>query len=301
MSFKIGIVGGGFVGGTCFKVFSQLANSDVRLYDKDPKRCKNTIEEVAECEFVFVAVPTPMNVDTGECHTNIVEKVCAEIRKHSKDCIIVLKSTIPPGTTERINFNNGNVLFSPEFLTEASPYEDFCNLGYQIIGVPDLESTNLADRLALVFYSCHDQGIISSQRVYTVASRMAEMVKYTRNTYLATRLSFFNEINQICEKLELPYDILKFYAGLDPRVGNHYNKIDKQNQGFGGHCLPKDLSALIHSSQKLKVDPVVLKSVRARNDMVRNTRDWEEMQDRAVIKKKEGIPVCPTELEKTSE
>lgn len=286
MDIKLGVVGGGFVGGTCYKVFSQLEGADVRLYDKNPDRSKNTIEEVAECDFVFVAVPTPMDMETGECHTNIVEKVCAEIRKHSKDCVIVIKSTVPPGTTERVDFNHGNVLFSPEFLTEASPYEDFCTLGYQIVGVPTVASQSLADDLANIFYQAHIQGIINSPKVYTIHSRAAELVKYTRNTYLATRLSFFNEIKQIAEALEIPYDIVRFYAGLDSRVGQHYNKVVKDNEGWGKSCLPKDINALIFAAKSVGVDPKILEASWRKNLEVRplDKKDWEQMEGRAVVK-----------------
>jgi UDPglucose 6-dehydrogenase len=285
----IGVVGGGFVGGTCYKVFSKLEGYDVRLYDKDLTRTKNTLKEVAECDVIFVAVPTPMDVSTGQCHTNIVERVIADLRNLNTESYIVIKSTVPPGTTENLNFSYGKIWFSPEFLTEARPYEDFVSLPYQILGIPTKEEfeKNPGNQVFEAFQEANRQGIIISDHLHVCNSRIAEMVKYTRNTYLATRLSFFNEIKQICDALDVDFDFMKNLAGLDPRVGHHYNKVEDGNEGFGGHCLPKDLNALRYIALKNGVDTDVLNGIWNKNLKVRKVRDWEQMEGRAVIKKED--------------
>lgn len=285
---KIGIIGQGFVGGTCYEAFSKIEGYEVRAYDKDPERSKNSFEEVVESNVIFVAVPTPMDLDTGECYTHIVDKVVAQIRAKNTDSYIVIKSTVPPGTTERLNFSYGKIAFSPEFLTEANAYTDFVNLPYQIVGYS--EESQLDDEgfglIGDIFIDAYKQGIMQSREIYSISARTAELCKYTRNTYLATRLSFFNEIKLVCDKLKIPYDELKYFAGLDERVGNHYNTVDPENPGFGGHCLPKDLSALVYEMEnKLAQSAWLLRGVRDRNDAVRKERDWEKMPGRAVIKK----------------
>ena len=116
-----------------------------------------------------------------------------------------------------------------------------------------------------------------------------EMVKYTKNTYLATRLSFFNEIKQICDKLDVDFNFVKSVAGLDERVGNHYNTVNEDNPGWGGHCLVKDINALIYLEKSLGIDPKVLQAVADKNLEVRKYRDWEKQEGRAVIKKKPNL------------
>lgn len=291
---KIGIIGQGFVGGTCYEAFSKLEGYEVFAYDKDPERSKSSFEEVVECDVIFVAVPTPMDSVTGECHTNIVDKVITQIRAKNKDSYIVIKSTVPPGTTERLNFSYDKIAFSPEFLTEADAYNDFVNLPYQIIGYS--EESQIDDSgfqlIGNIFIDAHRQGVMRSKRIHSISARAAEMVKYTRNTYLATRLSFFNEIKQICDKLKISYDQLRYYAGLDGRVGNHYNEVKKGDEGWGKSCLPKDINALIFKAKELKIKPMVLEAVWEKNLEVipEDKKDWEQMPGRAVIKKEDSDP-----------
>ncbi len=287
---KIGIIGQGFVGGTLYKALSKMGGDyEVRAHDKDPERSRNTLEEVAECDVVMVAVPTPMSMDTGECHTNIVERVIADLRQKNANNFIVIKSTVIPGTTERLNFSYGNIGFSPEFLTEANSYNDFVNLPYQILGYGEesqLETEGFC-KLQKIFFDAHSQGVMACAKVYSVNARIAEMAKYTRNAYLATRLSFFNEMKQICDKLKIPYDELKYFAGLDPRVGQHYNRIDEDEPEFSGSCLVKDLNALTVVAKSLGIDPKMLSATWTKNLEVAKKRTWEEMEGRAVIKRED--------------
>ena len=293
---KIAMLGGGFIGSTLYKTFSQLHKYETCLHDIKQEECRANkelenvnfvdLETAAASDFVFVALPTPMNLDTGECHTGFVESAVANIRKHNKDNVIVIKSTVPPGTTEKMNFSHGNVIFNPEFLKEKSPYEDFTSIPYQILGAPTNNETDACDAVSDIFHEANFKDIMKCTKVFVTSSRMAEMTKYVRNTYLATRLSFFNEIKQISDKLELDYDSLRFYAGMDKRVGHHYNKVEDGNRGFGGHCLVKDLNEIIYLAKQLGVYPEVLEAAWEKNLEVREHKDWLEQTDRAVIKGK---------------
>lgn len=296
---KLLCVGAGFVGGTCYKVFSQLENWDVRVCDLNPEESflkktfdgeiKWTEEPFAkEADLIFLAVPTPMVEETGECFTKFVEDAIASLRKYNQDNWICIKSTVPPGTTQKLHEKYKRVCFNPEFLTEANALNDFINLPYQIIGSPELMEgimDGIDNPIFDLYGNCAHEGLLNirSGAVLEISSTQAEMVKYLRNCYLSTRLSFFNEMKQICDKLDIDYAATAYWAGLDERVGSHYNRVDPQNPGFGGHCLPKDLSALVALSRKLGVDPKVLKAVRDKNDEVRQMRDWESMENRAVI------------------
>ena len=280
---KIGIVGQGYVG-TAIKVGFE-SYYDLETYDKfstDKSTC-NLPDLVAECDVIFVCVPTPMNTD-GSCHTDIVESVVKEIddwtrRKGKEDRpIIVIKSTVPPGTTDRLHkkYKNINVIFNPEFLSEANFIEDFKNQTRVILGGTRKGTNLLRQVYSKVFPTAH---------IIKTGSITAEMVKYMTNAYLATKVSFSNEIKQICDKLDIDYDKVVEYATLDERLGKTHLGVPGPDGdlGFGGHCLPKDINALISVAHEFGIEPGVLEAVVETNDKVRKNRDWEEMKGRAVV------------------
>ena len=127
--------------------------------------------------------------------------------------------------------------------------------------------------------------VFPTAHIIKTDSTHAEMVKYLTNTFLSTKVSFANEIYQICDKLKVDYDKVIEYATLDDRLGNsHWNVPGHDGDfGFGGHCFPKDLSALIHLTKELGTINNVISSVKETNDQVRKDRDWELMKGRAVI------------------
>ena len=280
---NIGIVGQGYVGTAIrvgFEPYYKLETYD--KFDESKSTCILS-DLVAECEVIFVCVPTPMN-DDGSCHTDIVESVIKDIDKWSsryhKDVspIVVIKSTIPPGTTDRLNkkYKNVSVIFNPEFLSEANFIEDFKNQTRIILGGTRKGTNLLRQVYSKVFPTAH---------IIKTGSITAEMVKYMTNSYLATKVSFSNEIKQICDKVGADYDKVVEYATLDERLGKTHLGVPGPDGefGFGGHCLPKDLNALISVAHELGVVREVLEAVIETNDRVRKNRDWEEMKGRAVI------------------
>ena len=280
---KIGIIGQGYVG-TAIKVGFE-PYYDLETYDKynEDKSTCGLSDMVAECEVIFVGVPTPMNED-GSCHTDIVESVVKEIdewvSRYHKDVspIVVIKSTVPPGTTDRLHrkYKNVNVVFNPEFLTEANFIEDFKTQDRIILGGTRKGTNLLRQVYSKVFPTAH---------IIKTGSKTAEMVKYMTNSYLATKVSFANEIYQICQKINIDYDKVVEYATLDERLGKTHLSVPGPDGdlGFGGHCLPKDLNALITFAQNLDLEPIVLETVNWVNDKFRKNRDWEEMKGRAVV------------------
>lgn len=286
------IVGCGFVGAAAYEAFEKIEGWKVLAYDKFYETCKLAQDvknvrfvdfvDAAKSDVIFVALPTPMDKDTGECRTDLVRNIINTLRSVRSDSEIIIKSTVPPGTTKELNDKYGNIYFNPEFLTEADPFQDFVNLPYQIIGLPS--ETNPANLLALYrdAYNqklCDDIPMVAGGKmILECDSTMAEMVKLTRNCYLATRLSFFNEIKQICDKLNISYDEMREFAGMDDRVGSHYNKVSDENPGWGLSCLPKDLNDLMFVARSVGVDPMVMKAVWEKNLEVRKDRDWERME-----------------------
>ena len=276
----IGIIGQGFVGNAIYQKFKNYF--EVLTFDLDSKLCNSTLENICDrCETIFVCLPTPMNED-GSCCTNIVEDVLKDIEIltsfEQKEKTIVLKSTVSPGVTKKWNteFNFLNIVFNPEFLTEANAVNDFENQSRIILGGPRPQTTKLKQIYSKVFPKAH---------IIKTDSTHAEMVKYLTNSFLATKVSFANEIYQICNKLKIDYDKVVEYAVLDDRLGKSHWAVPGPDGdfGFGGHCLPKDLSALIHIAMQLNTETNVLNAVEETNDVVRQNRDWEDMKGRAVI------------------
>ena len=280
---KIGIVGQGYVG-TAIKVGFE-SYYDLETYDKysEEKSTMQLADMVESCEVIFVCVPTPMNKD-GSCNIDVVEGVIKQINKlltdwkSDKKPIVVIKSTVPPGTTEKLHkkFKNVNVIFNPEFLTEANFIDDFKNQTRIILGGTRKGTNKLRQIYSKVFPTAH---------IIKTHSTIAELVKYMTNSYLATKVSFANEMYQICEKFDMDYDKVVEYATLDERLGvTHWSVPGPDGElGYGGHCLPKDINALISVAHELGINTEVLEAVVETNDRVREDRDWEEMKGRAVI------------------
>lgn len=273
---KIGIIGQGFVGSAVYQKFKDFY--DVLTYDIDSSKCNSTEEEVVKsCKVIFVCLPTPMNSD-GSCNTDIVEDAVKKINKRAKNKILVIKSTVTPGTTASLNkkYKNVSVCFNPEFLTERNAINDYNQQNRIILGGPKSSTTILKQVFSVVFPSAN---------VIKTDSSYAEMVKYITNAFLSVKVSFANEMYQLCQKLKLDYDKIIEYAKYDNRLGNSHWCVPGPDGdfGFGGHCFPKDLQAIIHLTEKLKTQNCVLIATKKTNDSVRKNRDWEKMKGRAVI------------------
>ena len=279
---KIGIGGQGYVGTAVKEVFSK--HYDVETYDLDKDKCSvDYLEDLVELtNIIFVCVPTPMKKDS-RCDTSIVEAIVKDINdmvvsRNVSDRIVAIKSTIPPGTTERLNkeCHNISVIFNPEFLTEANFIDDFKNQNRIIIGGVRPASTKLRQIYSLVF---------PNVKIVKTGSTTAEMVKYFTNTFLATKVSFANEMKMICDELNIDYDKVVEYSTYDERLGKSHWAVPGPDGklGFGGSCFPKDLNALISTAIDLKIFPKVLLSTWETNLKVRPEKDWEELKGRAVI------------------
>ena len=280
---KIGIVGQGYVGSAIKAGFESYY--DIETYDKydDDKSTCELEDMISSCEVIFVCVPTPMNKD-GSCHTDIVESVVEEIdgwtNRYHKDIkpTVVIKSTVPPGTTDRLHkkYKGVDVIFNPEFLTEMNFIEDFKNQSRIILGGIRRGTSLLRQVYSKVFPHAT---IVKTNAMY------AEMVKYFINCFLATKVSFANEMKMFCDVLKIDYDKVVEYATYDERLGKSHWAVPGPDGelGFGGHCLPKDLSAIISLSSELGGHTVVLEAVKNLNLWIRANKDWEEMKGRAVI------------------
>lgn len=301
----VGIVGQGFVGTA---VREGLRNTHiVYTYDKKDGDCLGCYESKElsispfqqfspfsdysglipikwlwkNCRVVFLCLPTPMQSD-GSCDTSIVESVVGELYASTSDSsiqpIIIIKSTVPPGTTERLltKYANLRICFNPEFLTEKDSVNDFQNQSRIIIGTDDPE-------VAATVRQMYDQSFPGvEQRV--VNPTVAELVKYFTNIALAVRVSLANEFYQIADDLGINYDQVRDIACLDRRLGDSHWRVPglENKRGFGGSCFPKDLNGLIAFARSIGIRCPTMQGAWETNLMVRTERDWEQLVGRAV-------------------
>ena len=273
---NIGIIGQGFVGNAIYQKFKNYYN--VKTYDiKGNIHCNSNEQETLDNEVVFICLPTPMNQD-GSCHTDIVEAAIKRVFEFGVAKIAVIKSTVPPGTVAKWNkqFPSLNIVFNPEFLTEANAVNDFNNQTRIILGGPRKGTTKLKTLYSKVFPKAT---IVKTDSTY------AEMVKYVTNSFLATKVSFANEMYQICGELDIDYDKVIEYAMYDERLGSsHWNVPGPDGDfGYGGHCFPKDVQALLIKAEELGLEPQMLEATHAKNEQVRKNKDWLGMKGRAII------------------
>ena len=281
---RIGIVGNGYVG----QATSLLSNKDTDLYiyDIDPdKRVPNkdtTLQSVAtDCDIVFVCVPTPMDMSTGRCHTNIVESVVSDLKTHNPHVDVVVRSTVPVGLCDSLNVN-----FMPEFLTERNWKNDVRTCVDWVIGCHDGNS-KFQDKVRTLFKYAASHGKVNPGfRLHFVGCREAELCKYARNVFLSTKVSFFNEIHEFCQGADIDYESVRLLTGLDPRIGESHTQVPGPDgkKGFGGTCFPKDTSSLYMQIKNADVEPIVIDAIIRRNQTVdRPEEDWKDDKGRAVI------------------
>jgi len=271
--YSVGIIGNGFVGSAVASGFALHAK--VCVYDTDPSRSINTLEETMNCDFVFVTVPTPMNLDeNNKIDLSIVREIFKEASSISTGAsIFILKSTVIPGTSAALarEFPNLEIVFNPEFLTERSARLDFINAARIVLGGAGP--------------ACVRVGSLYRQRfphtpIIMTDSTSAEFVKYMCNCFFATKISFMNEMKQAGQSLGLDWDDIMSAFLLDGRIGNSHVEAPGHdgNHGFGGKCFPKDINAFINFFKSIDINPTMLMAAWAKNIEVRESADWEEIE-----------------------
>lgn len=218
-------------------------------------------EALEKAEFVFICVGTPSGVD-GEADLKYVAAAARSIAENMKRPMIVInKSTVPVGTGDWVadiihNHRNDGIDFSvvscPEFLQEGSAINNFMNPHRTVLGSMNREA---ADQVAQLHLPLRAPIVITDLRT-------AEMIKYASNAFLATKISFINEIANVCE--ELGADVTEVAAGMgyDVRIGSHFLRA---GLGYGGSCFPKDVKALAHMATEMGIEPRILNSVMETN------------------------------------
>ena len=281
---RIGIVGKGFVGSAVQFGFSPSVGVDaeVKVYDKDPNKSTHTLQEVVlGSDIIFLSVPTPSNKD-GSINLDIVKSILNDINEiysETVNSIILLRSTVIPGTTRKLQekYPKLRIVFNPEFLTERAANFDFINQSRFVVG------GNLDDVLEVSELFRKRFG--KSMSIIETNFETAELIKYMTNTFFATKISFLNDMKLLSDKCGAIWeDTIEGFV-RDGRVGHTHLSVPGHDgrYGFGGSCFPKDIQALINCANDLGVDMNVLNGVWKTNLEVRPERDWEQLKGRSIV------------------
>lgn len=240
---KITIAGHGFVGKAHYELLKN--KHEIQIYDP-----RLGYTDFGDPDAVIVCVATPPNAGGGCKMDNVFDVIGM-----SPDVPVLIKSTISVEGWQMLvdTFPNRMLNFSPEFLREASWLEDITNMNLMLIG----GTSNCFWR-----------------DVFEVSIEIAEpeeliLAKYARNSFLALKVAYFNQLYDLCEALEVDYEAVAHYTGMDHRITNSHTKITEQ-RGFGGHCFPKDTSALVESAQNYKVSLSILEEAINYNKRIRS-------------------------------
>lgn len=268
-----GIIGVGMVGGALkdyFEKKGKITGKDLFLHD--PLKGFDSTEELNKADVIFICVPTPylkgpVPSKVEGFDLSYIEDAFSKIKGEK---VIVIKSTILPGTTQKFQekYPQHKILFNPEFLTELTAEQDMSYPDRQIIGYTE-QSLNAAKDVMMLLPLAPYEKIMPSTE--------AEMVKYFGNNWFAVKVAFANQMYDVCSKLGINYDIVMEAAAADKRIGpSHLVALHKGYRGYGGKCLPKDIRAFIQFGDSLGVDLKLHKTTEDINNELMKKQNIED-------------------------
>lgn len=263
MKYKIGIYGCGMVGGALLRYFEKKENYEVFVYDK---KGLGSIEEINNADFIYICLPTPYTPKIG-CDVSIIKE---GIRSLTGSKVVIIKSTISPGTTFLLQneFPQHRFLFNPEFLTEITADQDMEHPDRQIVGYTDQSYTIAKDILQQLPLAPYER---------IVPAHVAEFIKYGTNNWFAIKVAIHNELYDVCKKFGLTeeeFEELTSGLAADKRVGRTHLTINhKGKRGYWGKCLPKDMKAFLEFSKYLGVETPIREAANKYNDELLKSQD----------------------------
>jgi len=257
---KVGIVGVGFVGHAVKNAYD-IAEVETVCIDF-AKGYTATYEEIYTCDAVFVCVPSPVAAD-GSCDTSYLESVMLQLSRYTG--VIISKVTAPPAIYIKLQKEYPTLIHAPEFLRAVSADQDYLDGTIAILGGDPAQSA-IAKPIIL-------KAQTKITKITYIPIGEASIVKYLENCFLATKVVFMNEIASLAKEAGLDYNIIKEAVQYDERQGtSHFDVPGPDGEyGFGGHCFPKDTSAMLKYAGDLGVDLSVLSQAVAKNKSIRNS------------------------------
>jgi UDPglucose 6-dehydrogenase len=231
--YMIAVIGSsGVVGGAVTKAFSKV----MEVVKVDSTSNQSIYSDVSKCDVVFICVPTPSSED-GSVNMSICDEVVEKLKDNKQ--IVVIKSTVPPLTNKRYSKKYPNLSFvsSPEFLTEATPYEDFIHPDRIVIGA---DNVSVIEKVS----GYYDQAIPNA-RIIIMNPIEAELVKYGANAFLALKVIYFNEFKYVCDLLGADFEPVRAGICTDKRIGFSHSSVTPEG-GYSGMCFPKDTKGIAH-------------------------------------------------------
>lgn len=283
---KILLIGFGFVG----KATYLLNNKDIEIfiYDCNADVClpKDIVLEdiVKIVDIIFISLPTPTYMD-GSCYTKLIDDYITKLNHN----YIIIRSTVPIGYCD-----SKNVFFMPEFLTEKDWKNDFINNKYWMFGIYEGCPLNIEEifkeKINYLINSAYNNNSIKHNNIRFGKNKEMELNKLIRNTFLATKVSYFNEIYDLTQKIGINYNNVIDYVKLDDRIGNsHMSCPGTDNmRGYGGTCFPKDINSLYYQLNNNDINSYIIQSTIDRNENNdRLNRDWLKDLNRTNVKESE--------------
>mgnify|MGYP001575581318 CR=1 FL=1 len=252
----IGIIGLGMVGGAYARWFESRGHP---VLPYDPPKGIGSRDSVNGANLILIAVPTPFDEKSGRFDGSLVEEAISALTGSK---IVVIKSTVLPGTTKRLQaqYPQHRLLFCPEFLTESRAAEDVARPAVSIVGYTTASQAVAPDVMALFAPAPFERMMPASE---------AEFFKYLRNAFFATKVIFFNQLYDLSTRLNLDYEVIRECAANDPWIAGHHMEVwHRGYRGYGGKCLPKDTRAFMAFSAQEGVRLELLETVERINQIL---------------------------------
>lgn len=272
---NLSIIGAGFVGRAIYNGFSPYF--DIKVYDKYVKGFHELSETVNHSEIIFICVPTPYRNDYSQDLSSIYDVIKSIDKVSNTRKILVIKSTIIPGTCRKLleEFPGYGFIFSPEFLTERTSLLDFLNQTRIVLGSKDPDKDKDVEKVEKLH-----RVRFKSIPIFKVLYEEAELLKYMCNCYFATKVTFMNQMYQICEGMGIEYEKLRQLFVSDNRITDSHTKVPGFDNkfGFSGKCFPKDLKSFINFCDAQGFDCDLFKATDMVNDRIREDKDWTQIK-----------------------
>jgi UDPglucose 6-dehydrogenase len=255
---KIGIIGLGYVGSA---VAATHKHHEIVVRDPKLNQESASLDCILQCDAIYICVPSPMN-DDGSCNVEYIEAVLEEIQNYSK--VIIAKSTLPPDFYKKLQLKFHNLVHVPEFLTAANAVNDYEQSAWVLVGGEEPFVEYAIDVI-------RSSSIVAKKYVKTNIAT-ASMFKYIANSFLATKVTYMNDMYHLANQLDISWNDIKEISKNDSRLGDTHWDVPGPDGlfGYGGACFPKDVSAIIEHAKSFRIELSLLESVKQINKKHRN-------------------------------